>query len=199
MIKKDVDITGYEKWNVKLAISKIDWIKSFKILKLSCKDTKLYWLQFRINHSTLTTDRSVSKYNGEQSHLCTFCKGYSETIQHLFWTCPKVNIFWKNIERIINNRCAHSHNFHFNEKLVLFGHSAEVQTDIICDLIGLIAKYYIYRCKVQKKDLSITVFIKELYNRYCIEKEIYKNNVVFRNRWGPYLNIFKALQVPNSN
>ena len=81
----------------------------------------------------------------------------------------------------------------FSKNLILFGYCFEITTDSICDLIILIAKYYIYRCKVQKLNLNIQCFIRELYNRYCVEKIVYKSSVVFRNKWGPYLNISKSI------
>ena len=195
MLDRKTTITGLEKWKLKLGISKFEWLESFRTLKFSCKDTKLYWFQFRINHNILTTNRSVSKYDKDQSDLCSFCKRSSETIQHLFWFCSVVNQFWKKLEVIINLRCSHAHNFKFNEQLVLLGYSDNIYTDKICDLIVLMAKFYIYRCKVNQIDLSFHGFILELYQRYRVEKEIYKKSVDFRNNWGPYLNIFKSLQI----
>ena len=58
-------------------------------------------------------------------------------------------------EVFINLRCAHAHNFKFDENLVLLGFSDNVYTDRICDLIVLMAKFYIYRCKVKQVNLSL--------------------------------------------
>ena len=199
MLDRKSNITGFEKWKTKLGISKTEWLKSFKLLKLSCKDTKLKWFQFRINHNILTTNRSVSKYNRDQTDLCTFCKKNSETIQHLFWHCSKVNKFWKNLEEIINTRCIHAHNFKFNEIFVLFGNSINVYTDRVCDLIVIMAKFYIYRCKVQQIELCAHIFIKELYQRHCIERTIHGKSIDFKNDWGPYMKMFKSLQIAPRN
>ena len=199
MLDRKSNITGFEKWKMKLGISEFDWLESFRTLKFSCKDTKLYWFQFRINHNILTTNRSVSKYDRDQCDLCSFCKNSSETIQHLFWYCSVVKQFWKNLEVIINSRCIHAHNFKFNEHLVILGVSDNVYTDKICDLIVLMAKFYIYRCKVKQISLSLNVFISEIYQRYRVEHEINKNSVDFRNSWGPYMNLFKSLQTAPRN
>ena len=67
-------------------------------------------------------------------------------------------------------------------------------TDIVCDLIIIMAKYYIYRCKVKQIEICINVFIKEIYQRYCIEKKLEKCSNNFRNNWESYMNIFKSLQ-----
>ena len=168
-------------------------MKSSRLLLYTTKDTKLRWLHFRIIHHILTTNRSVSKYNENQSDLCTFCKQKSETIIHLLWECPKVIPFWKSIEYIINKRCKHSYNFKFTKNLVLLGLCKKIKTDKVCNLIIILAKYYLYRCKVQSTSPSVNIFIKELYNRYHIEKLISKNDNSFRISWTPYENIFKSL------
>ena len=58
---------------------------------------------------------------------------------------------------------------------------------------GLMAKFYIYRSKVQDTVLNSKLFLKELYNRYCIEKEIHKNSMTFKTSWLPYMDIFRGL------
>ena len=94
---------------------------------------------------------------------------------------------------MINKKCIHSHNFKFTENLVIFGKCNDIYTDKICDFIILIAKFYIYRCKVQNKALNINVFIRELYRRYQIEKSISESSNSFKNNWTPYLPLFKGI------
>ena len=185
--------TGFMKWNKKIDFSEEEWKKSFRNLKQTTKDYKLIWLQFRISHSILSTNRSVSKFNHQQCHLCQFCRSHSETIHHLFWQCHKTKQFWEDLSNLINKRCLHAHKFRFEEKYVLFCLHEKILTDKTCDLIALNAKLYIYKCKVQHTELNINIFISNLYHRYKIEKYINRNSVTFRNAWGPYVNMFKSL------
>ena len=184
---------GFEKWNRLLNIEKDEWLGFFSLLKFTTRDTKLRWFQFRILHNILTTNRSVAKYCNEQSHLCTFCNKESETIQHLFWSCEMVNKFWKDLASMINKRCVNVYNFSFSEKLVLFGQSEFIYTDEVCNLIILIAKYFIYRSKVQNISPNLKNFINTLFKRYEAEKLITHNSQDFKNRWNQYLNLFKSL------
>ena len=184
---------GMEKWKTLLSVEEDDWLGYFSLLKYTTKDSKLRWFQFRILHCILTTNRSVSKYNNDQSHLCTFCNTQSETIQHLLWSCEKVNKFWSDLSSLISQRCGNVHNFSFSERLVLFGQSNFVYTDEVCNLIILMAKYFIYRCKVLKSSIHLKSFIKELHARYNIEKILTKESHEFINKWNPYLNLFKSL------
>ena len=193
MTSKDIVATGYLRWIKHEKISNIEWQKLFKKLKYTTVDTKLRWFQYRILHYTLTTNRSVSKFIHSQDHLCTFCQQKSETIIHLLWECPKTNLFWKELAQVLNSRAVHSSNFRFTKWLVIFGTSDCIKTDLVCDLIILLGKYYIYRCKVQSKELSLKFFITELYNRFCVEKEISKNSPLFKIQWAPYTNIFRSL------
>ena len=193
LLESNEKYQGYIKWSSKTEIDKTDWLESFEKLKNTTQDTKLRWLQYRILHNILTTNKSVSNYKRDQTPLCTFCNKHNETILHLFWECQKVKCFLKSLEKVINNRCMHSFNFRFTKNLMIFGYCFDITTDSICDLIIPMAKYFIYRCKVQKLNLNIQLFKRELYNRYLVEKIMNKNSVVFRNKWGPYLNIFKSI------
>ena len=192
-IKTKDKIMGFEKWERLTNIQENEWFRAFRQLKYTTKETKLRWLQFRILHNILSTNRSVSKFKAEQCELCTFCNAHSETIQHLILDCSKVKLFWNNLANILNNRATHAHNFRFTDNIIIFGLCDIVHTDKTCDFIILAAKFYIYRCKVQKDILNIKTFISELYNKYCVEKIIYKNSTAFKNRWGPYINIFRSL------
>ena len=125
--------------------------------------------------------------------LCTFCNNHSETIQHLFWHCEKVKTFWNELSTLIKQRCRNSHNFSFSENLVMFGQSDNVYTDEICNLMILLAKYFIYKCKVQQSCLNLNYFVKEFYTRYTTEKIVENDSQNFINKWHPYINIFKSL------
>ena len=188
-----VQYTGFNKWHQLTDISHEEWLSSFSIMKFTTKDTKLRWLQYRILHHILTTNRSVAKYDESQDHRCTFCNKYSETIQHLFWGCEKVSSFWDSLSTLINRRCQHVHNFHIDRDLVLFGQSQIVYTDNICNLMIMMAKFFIYRSKVNKSLPTLNAFIPEFYQRYSIEKIISKNSQKFKNDWIPYLCIFRGL------
>ena len=109
------------------------------------------------------------------------------------WECQKTNHFWMELADNINSRALFSHDFKFTKWLVIFGTSNGIKTDTICDLIILLGKFYIYRCKVQNGELSTKIFITELYNRYLIEKERENNSQIFKTQWAPYINLFRSL------
>ena len=187
------DCNGKFKANVLTGISGEEWLTSFSVLKFTTQDTKLRWLQFRILHLILTTNRSVSKFKENQTDLCTFCNLKSETIQHLFWECTVVKDFWQILLQTLKNRCAHANRLVFDERLILFGHSEYIFTDIVLNKIILLAKMYIYRNKVQNKNLNVQIFLRYLYDRFCVEKTIAKNPDEMEKIWYPYKKLFQSL------
>ena len=186
-------VTGHYKWTKSIDITEEQWRNSFYVLKTTTTDTKLRWFQTRILHHILTTNRSVSKFIVDQNDLCEFCGSHSETIQHVLWLCSKIQSFWTELSNILNNRCPHIKNLILTEKLVMFGQSTTLKVDEIFQLIILMAKYFIYRCKVQKINLNIKHFMRELYNRFKIEKHIYQNSEKFKKAWAPYSQLFQSL------
>ena len=187
------DSKGREKWKGIVDITDDEWTASFIFLKNSTKDSKLRWIQFRVLHAILTTNRSVAKFKENQTDRCTFCNSQSETIFHLLWDCPIVKEFWLKLFQIISNRCKHAERIIVNEKLAIFGQSEYIFTDNTLDKIILLAKLYIYRCKVQSQTLNIKNFLGDIYKRYCIEKVTFNNSVTFKNKWEFYLDLFKSL------
>ena len=111
--------TGVRKWQNEHEVMN-RWNEAFHLLINTTTDTKLLWLQFRILHHCLTTNRSVAKYKPEQNDLCEFCHEHSESIDHLLWQCTVIQQFWTRLSEYINLKCTHVHNFKFTRDLVLF-------------------------------------------------------------------------------
>ena len=190
MIEKRETSKGILKW---WKTNTFDKKLVFLKLKKTTEDTKLRWFQFRLLHNILTTNLSVSKFKPNQSSLCEFCKKEKESIKHLFWECTHVQQFWKDVEQKVTERNPLAKNFKVKENLILFGVEDGFVTDTICDLILLLGKFFIYRCKVQKTILSFKYFLRELYSRYLQEKHIHMNSNYFQNNWHPYINLFRSL------
>ena len=189
--KKTITPTGVTKW-INKTNTPLDCTKVMSKLKATTNDCKLIWFQTRIVHYILTTNYSVSKFDANQTPLCTFCKLEIESIEHLIWDCIRIQTFWETLQGRINALCPHARNFKFNKQYVLFGVSSVLKTDKICDFITLIAKYFIYKSKVQGDTPTIITYTKYLQTRYYIEKEIYKikqKDTTFRNLWNPYLDL----------
>jgi hypothetical protein len=86
------------------------------------------------------------------------------------------------VERLINDKCVHVNGaLSFTEHLIIFGCDKNFRTDQVFDVIILLAKEYIYNCKMRKELPQIEVFLLMLKKRYAIEKYIAIVNMVYEN------------------
>ena len=92
------------KWNGVFQNIDLNWKNIYTVPKVCCKNTKLYWFQYRILHRILATNDLLNKMNIKQNNLCTFCNEEIEKLEHLFWQCNTVNTFWENIEQWIYDK-----------------------------------------------------------------------------------------------
>jgi hypothetical protein len=180
--------TVVPKWNSQY--NDLNWNIIFGLSYRTTADTRLRWFQTRLLHRILPTNKYLFMCKLVDSPLCTFCNLEQDSLSHLFWSCPEVNAFWMSLQGIIHVKCTHCYNFHFSEKLILFVVHCRVHSDSVMDLIILQTKYYIWKCKVQKKLPRIPILLQILKTRHSTEKQAaysMNKNMRFDNIWKPYL------------
>lgn len=193
LIQYDNIPNGVKKWEY--LNNGTRWKQCFITLKNVTKDTTLLWLQYRILHNILTTNRSVSKYNKNQTERCSFCQAESETITHLLWQCPRVKSFWKSVG-LMASRCNIECADKLNETSVMYGIQSYVNKYKVLELMILLGKQYIYNSKVFGNTLHINTFIQIMFNRYKIEASMNSSKELidkFNREWEPFTNLFKGL------
>ena len=78
-----------------------------------------------------------------------------------FLRCEHVKRFWEQLQTVVNNACTNGLFVNLNESIVLFGHDCSFKSDDTFDLIILLVKFFIYKCKV-KKNISQFHLLKKL-------------------------------------
>ena len=81
------------------------------------------------------------------SDRCTFCKTEKKIIRHLLWDCTYTKTFWKRILDWVTNNTSSLRSCDITELLVIFLVEDNVVTDRVLDMIMLMAKHYIFRCR----------------------------------------------------
>ena len=93
---------GKTKWNNTLNLNDIQWKRIFTMPFRSKKDSKLQWLQFRVNHHIVVTNKFLFKIGKTESQLCAFCQTEIASIYHLFWNCIFVKQFIRDLETVLD-------------------------------------------------------------------------------------------------
>ena len=150
----------------------LDWKKIF--LKInSIKETKLRWFQFKIVYRILVTNSILLKMNIVQSDRCNFCLLEKDSVIHYLWECTHVKQFWNDFLNLMKTKCSHCERLRLNASMILFGQGENTKTDVCFDEILLNAKFYIYKCRLNKIRPSIHHFNNDLKRTYKIDKHIH--------------------------
>ena len=176
----------------------LEWEKVFLVPRSITKDTKLRWFQFRLTHRILTTNVFAHRIGLTDTSLCSFCSLERETIEHLLWNCNVVKKFIEEFCKKMKDKCDHLRDFILDKQLFLLGITKTYRADKPLQLIILMLKQFIYRCKCTGKELNQKVFLWELENRYYAERYMYavkdmKN--MFKLLWSPYYHLFSSVNI----
>ena len=130
--------------------------------------------------------------------MCSFCHACIDSIEHVFFECPKINNLWQQFEShlwVILEQCITRQ---YSVEKVLFNAVVDKANHIINSLV-LVVNQYIYRCKCKKEILNIQYVINEIEKAQEIEYfNAFINNKLKHHyyRWAPILG---EQSVSNSN
>ena len=160
------------------------------------KDPTLLWFQYRILHRIITTNTFLYKIKYIESNICDLCHSQPETLEHLFFDCPKVLDVWKETELWIQDKGEH---IKFDKQTVLFGiFNSKGNKTTFANWLIINVKYYIYVSKIQKIKPSIYALLNIIKDKIHIEKYIlYKNCQFeeFEKYWAPWSRFLETRHV----
>ena len=129
-------------------------------------DSKLQWIQFRVIHSIIVTNKLLVKLGKKYSSNCTFCDLEEETIYHIFWECRNVKDLLHRIENIfVENNVP----IHFSDRTFLFGVLDKKKASKPYNNIIMSTKCYIYRCRCLNTRLSLMGLLHD----HIVDKYVY--------------------------
>ena len=130
----------------------IDWKKLYSL----AFDTKLREFQYKILNLIIFTNGKLHRFKMVDSPLCAFCNAEEESLEHLLYFCKASTFFWKELLSWI----AVEANIVLNASLldILFGKFDLEKDFLLVNHILLLAKYFIYKCKLSKVIPSLLVF-----------------------------------------
>lgn len=138
--------------------------------------TKLRDFQFRLLHNVIVTNHNLFTWKLRDDDRCTFCADSKEHTLHLFCQCRVVSAIWNEIrDRIISNAPIEVQNIlDWSESNKIFN-LVHPKPGHIVNMIILITKQYIYRCRCFGKLPVFEVLNAEIQNIQKIEYTIAKD------------------------
>ena len=177
----------------KLLEKDINW-KEVCIKTNNIKETKLKWFQIRINNRILVNNSILMSMGITATNVCNFCNQEKDTLLHYLWNCVHVKHFWTDFENMLKNYCTHCDRLTLSPSLALLGKDNNLRTDKPFDFILLHAKYFIYKCRLNKTRPRIEMFKTDLQFLYNVDKHVHTIEMSmdkFYRKWLPYRNILE--------
>ena len=171
----------------------IQWNKVFLTTK-KIDDIKLKWFQLRINNRILVTNNVLKEMNVLTSNKCSFCHIEKDSVIHYLWSCEHVQHFWNDLLQILKEKCQNCVRLEFNPCIILFNHDDKTILDNIMIKILLSAKFFIYKCRINKTMPSVNAFLVYLKQVYIIDKfasYMRMNNNKHNVSWISYMNLLQ--------
>ena len=88
-----------QKWQEDIILmtkQELNWKEAYQMAFQGTKSTKLITFNFKFLHRRISTNNFLKKIGLVDSEKCTFCENETGKLAHLFWTCPKTQVFWTN-------------------------------------------------------------------------------------------------------
>ena len=114
----------------------------------------LKWLQYRILHRSLPTNRILCKFVPNKQNICDFCNREPETISHLFVTCQVTKQFLEHFTNFLNGL---NQGFRITKKKILFGDPVS-ESMSFQNLLLLYIKGFIWNCKYKRTHPNLRGF-----------------------------------------
>ena len=119
-LKCNYKISSQEKWSKVFPEARdLVWNNAYMTAIKCTKSIKLIEFQFRFLHQTLATNISLVKMAYKDDIRCTFCHEEAENVTHLFWSCSKIELFWKHLIASLKDLKLLSNDYLLNSLVVL--------------------------------------------------------------------------------
>ena len=180
-------ISSQNKWAAHFENENLQWEKIYSNIYTSTIDTTMRNFQYKYLFRITPTNKRLFTQKISNSNLCDFCNMDIETIQHLFWECNHVQIFWNSLHNFINNTYLQ---LDITFQTISFGLYVETDEDTLKNYILFYAKYYIFLNKCHKTIPSCELFKLYLYRKINVEKELALMNdklYKFEQKWRHFL------------
>ncbi len=110
-------------------------------------------------------------------------------IFHFMCQCEHTQSFGARFEICLKEKSFNCARFSINPTLILFGHDGKTTTDEGFDFILLHAKFFVYKCRLNKLKPTLEAFINNLKHIYEVDKHVHLMEMTYEKfvkKWTPY-------------
>ena len=170
-------MNSYNRWNAIITdfVTPGEYLKCFGLVAQITISTKLRDFQYRLLHKKIPTNKELHKWKIKNSPDCGNCY-CMDSIEHTMFDCPVVQELWKEFENFVLKRklCSMSE-LNIGKKEVLLNTVHKSPKNVV-NLLCLIPKQLIYRCKCNKDKISFALLLNEIKTVEQIELYCTKEN-----------------------
>ena len=179
--------TAQSKYEAEYANVVLDWKKIYSLPFTVAMDSKTRQFQYKILNRYLVTNVYLKKVGIKLSSDCSFCEDADESLEHLFTSCPYVLSFWKDLSDWLNDLGVKV--YLLTKADIIFGSWERKDDFLFFNHVLLIAKQYVYYCRINALVLSLRVCTSRIKAVYELETAISKSgkSLAFHlQKWGKY-------------
>jgi len=171
MASEDTMLNNNEiKWSkLGFTIEQDEWKKYYNLPYIATIESKLRSFQYHILKRSLITNTFLYMCHITDSNLCEFCKSEPETLEHLFFDCTVVKLFWKDIAAHMPKDIPLMK--YWSKKNVLLG-VLNIEKANVLNHVYLLIKRFIYIRRCLKMHLCVNTFLRFVQKHYNLEEII---------------------------
>jgi len=109
-------------------------------------DTKIREFQYKLLNNIVFTNDKLFRFKMIDLPFCAFCQTEVESLEHLFFHCNVTKTFWNLLSSWLIKQKIITTSLTLEN--VLFGVFNVIEDFLILNHLLLLAKFYIYRCKL---------------------------------------------------
>jgi hypothetical protein len=161
-----------EKYKHELGIDENKWKQIFTIPRV-IRDTKIRTFQYKLLYKLTPCNNYLKKIQKSTTDKCNWCPKIDDTV-HYFAECQKLGTFWTNFAKWYAD--ASGENITITIADIIVGFTNKEQDSDCLNACLLLAKWHIYKNKLNQSDTFFYRFLCELKYLINVEKTIAAKN-----------------------
>ena len=144
------------RWQFRLKTSILydDFLKLMVNINKITNSTKLRSFQYRLLNLSLVLNVQLKTWKICDTDKCSFCNTETETLEHIFFDCPKTKVLLNSIQSILISYQPDTKEYNLTKENILFN-NVDVNPGSLVNCIVLIMKQMIYANRCLKKRITV--------------------------------------------